>query len=233
MKTTIEDKYAVKLPVTRLQWQGQPGKEMVPSEFEEITVASPANKNKKVKLYIKNMVSTSCIIVVKSLLDNLQLQYSDVELGKIEIAGALTEIKRNTLKDALRKSGYELLEDSKYILIEKIKNIIVEMVHYDEGQPKSKFSEYLSQQLNHNYTYLSNLFSKVKGTTIEHCILAHKIERVKELLIYNELTLSEIAWKLNYSSVAHLSYQFKKITGFTPTHFKNMKDKKRIALEYL
>ncbi len=233
MKTTIEDKYTVKLSVTELQWQGQPGKEMVPSEFEEITVASPANKNKKVKLYIKNMVSTSCIIVVKSLLDNLQLQYSDVELGKIEIAGALTEIKRNALKDALRKSGYELLEDSKYILIEKIKNIIVEMVHYDEGQPKSKFSEYLSQQLNHNYTYLSNLFSKVKGTTIEHCILAHKIERVKELLIYNELTLSEIAWKLNYSSVAHLSYQFKKITGFTPTHFKNMKDKKRIALEYL
>jgi AraC-like DNA-binding protein len=172
-------------------------------------------------------------MVVKAVLKKLGVPYTCVELGRVEIQGSLTEIKQEQLKSALLKLGFELMEDRKSVLIEKIKNIIIAMIHSEDELPKTKFSCYLSKELDHNYTYLSNLFSKVKGTTIEHFILSHKIERVKELLIYNELTLSEIAWKLNYSSVAHLSNQFKKITGSTPSHFKNRKRSGLIALENL
>jgi YesN/AraC family two-component response regulator len=135
------------------------------------------------------------------------------------------------LKSGLLQSGLELMDDKRSMLIERIKNIVIEVVHYTEEPLKTNFSDHLSKKLNHDYTYLSNLFSDVQGTTIEHFLIAHKIEKVKELLVYNELNLTEIAYKMNYSSVAHLSNQFKKVTGLTPSHFRKMKDKRRNALE--
>ena len=165
------------------------------------------------KLFIKYMVSIRCKMVVKSELDKLGLHYLKVELGEVNIKENLTDEQRNQLKTELLKSGLELMDDKKAILIEKIKNLIVEMVHYSEEVPKTNFSDFLSEKLNHDYTYLANLFSEVTGITIEQYMIAHKIERVKELLIYDELTLTEISYRLNYSSVAHLSNQFKKVTG--------------------
>ncbi|MEP7168519.1 MAG: helix-turn-helix domain-containing protein [Bacteroidota bacterium] len=185
------------------------------------------------KLFIKNMVSIRCKMIVKSELENMGLNHTIVELGEVEIKEKLSAKKYYILKDALLKSGLELMDDKKAMLVEKIKNIIVEMIHYTDELPKTNFSDYLTDKLNLDYTYLSNLFSEVKGTTIEHFIIAHKIERVKELLVYNELTLSEIAWKLHYSSVAHLSNQFKKVTGLTPSFFKKIKHKRFTALENL
>jgi YesN/AraC family two-component response regulator len=161
------------------------------------------------------------------------LHPSIVELGEVETVEELTAEQYQQLKTALLHSGLELMEDKKSMLIEKIKNIVVEMVHYSEEPMLVNFSAYLSEKLNYDYNYLSNLFSEVKGTTIEHFIIAHKIERAKELLIYNELSLTEIAEKLHYSNVAHLSNQFKKVTGLTPTFFKKMKHKRLIALEKL
>jgi YesN/AraC family two-component response regulator len=143
----------------------------------------------------------------------------------------LSAEQRDILSTSLKKIGLELLDDKKNIMVEKIKTIIIELVHYNEDQIKTNLSDYLSEKLNHNYTYLSNLFSEIKGTTIEKYYLSNKIERVKELLVYDELNLTEIAWKLHYSSVAHLSNQFKKMTGLTPSHFKNLKNKNRSALE--
>ena len=177
------------------------------------------------------MVSIRCKLLVKSELDKLGLHYLKVELGEVNVKENLTEEQRNQLKAELLKSGLELMDDKKAILIEKIKNLIVEMVHYSEEVPKTNFSDFLSEKLNHDYTYLANLFSEVTGITIEQYMIAHKIERVKELLIYDELTLTEISYRLNYSSVAHLSNQFKKVTGLTPTFFKNLKHKKRNTLE--
>jgi YesN/AraC family two-component response regulator len=185
------------------------------------------------KLLIKNMVSLRCKMIVKSELERMHLHNTIVELGEVEIIEELTPQQKEELKTSLLKFGLELLEDKKSILIEKIKNIIVEMIHYNEEAPVVNFSVYLSEKLNYDYNYLSNLFSEVKGTTIEHFIIAHKIERAKELLIYNKLTLTEIAEKLHYSSVAHLSNQFKKVTGLTPTFFRKMKHKRLIALENL
>jgi len=170
-------------------------------------------------------------MVVKSELDKLGLHYLKVELGEVNVKENLTTEQRNQLKTELLKSGLELMDDKKAIMIERIKNLIIEMVHYDEEVPKVNFSDYLSEKLNHDYTYLANLFSEVTGITIEHYMIAHKIERVKELLIYDELTLTEISYRLNYSSVAHLSNQFKKVTGLTPTFFKQLKHKKRNTLE--
>ncbi len=172
-------------------------------------------------------------MIVKAELDNMGLHHTIVELGEVEIKEQIPGKKFNALKAALLKSGLELMDDKKAMLIEKVKNVIVEMVHYTDELPKTNFSDYLSKKLDHDYTYLSNLFSEVKGITIEHFIISHKIERVKELLVYNELTLSEIAWKLHYSSVAHLSNQFKKVTGLTPSFFKKMKHKRLSALENL
>lgn len=185
------------------------------------------------KLLIKNMVSLRCKLIVKSALENMHISFTVVELGEVEITGQLSSEQQQKLKTALLKFGLELLEDKKGILIEKIKNTIVEMIHYSDEPPLLNFSAYLAQKLNYDYNYLSNLFSEVKGTTIEHFIIAHKIERAKEMLIYNELTLTEIAEKLHYSNVAHLSNQFKKVTGLTPTFFKKMKHKRLIALENL
>ena len=185
------------------------------------------------KLYIKYMVSLRCKMMVKLELDKLGVTYSVVDLGEVEIFGVLTNEQRENLRDALLKSGLELMDDKKAILVEKIKCTIIELIHYTEDELKVNFSNYLSEKLGLNYTYLANLFTEVKGITIEHFIIMHKIERVKELLIYDELTLSEIAWRLHYSSVAHLSNQFKKITGLTPTFFKQLKIKKRSTLENL
>lgn len=178
------------------------------------------------------MVSIRCKMVVKAELDKLGIQYKTVDLGKVEILQEkITDEERDQLKTVLLKSGLELMDDKKATLIEKIKNVIIEMVHYADELPKTKKSEYISKKLHYDYTYLANLFSEATGTTIENYIIAHKIERVKELLLYDELNLTQISYKLNYSSVAHLSNQFKKITGLTPTYFKKLKDKRRIALE--
>ena len=185
------------------------------------------------KLVIKNMVSLRCKLIVKSELEKMRLQFTVVELGEVEIKEKLSSKQKQELKASLLKFGLELMEDKKSILVEKIKNIIVEMIHYSEEPPVLNFSAYLSEKLKYDYNYLSNLFSEVKGTTIEHFIISHKIERAKELLLYNELTLTEIAEKLHYSNVAHLSNQFKKVTGLTPTFFKKMKHKRLIALENL
>lgn len=179
------------------------------------------------------MVSLRCKLIVKSELENMNLHASVVELGEVEIQEDLSASQQQALNAALLKSGLELMEDKKGILIEKIKNIVVEMIHYNDEPPLLNFSAFLSEKLNYDYNYLSNLFSEVKGTTIEHFIISHKIERAKELLIYNELSLTEIAEKLHYSNVAHLSNQFKKVTGLTPTFFKRMKHKRLIALENL
>ncbi|MFA6945361.1 MAG: helix-turn-helix domain-containing protein [Pedobacter sp.] len=185
------------------------------------------------KLLIKNMVSLRCKMIVKSELEKLLVHFTTVELGEVEIKGKLGARKQKQLKISLRKFGLELMEDKKSILIEKIKNIVIERIHYDDESLKTNFSDYLSEKLKYDYHYLSNLFSEVKGTTIEHYIISHKIERAKELLIYNELTLTEIAFKLHYSSVAHLSNQFKKVTGLTPSFFKKMKHKRLIEYENL
>ncbi len=183
------------------------------------------------KLYIKNMVSGRCKIVAKEELKKLGLHYVMVDLGEVEIMENLSEVMRASLKKGLLQSGLELMDDKRSMLIEKIKTTVIELIHYAEEPLKMNFSEFLSKKLNHDYTYLSNLFSDVQGTTIEHFLIAHKIERVKELLVYNELNLTEIAYKMNYSSVAHLSNQFKKVTGLTPSHFKKLKNKRRNALE--
>ena len=177
------------------------------------------------------MVSERCKIVVKEELRKLGLHYIMVDMGVVDIMENLTMEQREQIKIALFRSGLELMDDKKAVLIEKIKNSIIDMIHYKDDMLKINFSDYLSEKLKHDYTYLANLFSEVQGTTIEKFIISHKIERVKELIIYDELSLSEIAWKMHYSSVAHLSNQFKKITGLTPSHFRSLKDKRRIAIE--
>jgi len=183
------------------------------------------------KLYIKYMVSTRCKMLVKEELTKMGLHFVNVELGTVEVMETLSPEVREQLKSELLKSGLELMEDKKAILIEKIQNVIIDMVHYRDELPRTNFSEYLAKTLDYDYTYMANLFSETKGITIEHFIILHKIERVKELIIYDELNFSEIAWKMHYSSVAHLSHQFKKITGLTPSFFKSLRHKKRSTLE--
>jgi len=177
------------------------------------------------------MVSTRCKLAVKEALKQLQLHFILVDLGEVEIMEDLSLSQREHLKMVLLDSGLELMDDKRAVLIEKIKNTIVEMVHYSEELVKINFSDFLSEKLNYDYTYLANLFSEVQGSTIEQFIILHKIERIKELIIYDELNITEIAWKMNYSSVAHLSNQFKKVTGLTPTHFKQLKEKRRNPIE--
>jgi AraC-like DNA-binding protein len=172
-------------------------------------------------------------MVVKDAFKKLGIRYVSVNLGEINIEDDITDKQREKLKVILLKSGLELMDDKKAILIERIKNVVVEMVHYADELPKTNFSDFLSQELKYDYTYLSNIFSETQGVTIEHFIILHKIEKVKELIIYNELNLTEIAWKLRYSSAAHLSSQFKKITGLTPSYFRSLKKKKLILLEDL
>jgi AraC-like DNA-binding protein len=177
------------------------------------------------------MVSARCKITVKDELKKLGLHFIMVELGEIEIMENISAQQRELLKVGLLSSGLELMDDKRSVLIERIKNVIIEMVHHSDEVVRVNFSHYLSEKLNHDYTYLSNLFSEVQGTTIEQFIIAHKIERIKELIIYGELNITEIAWKMKYSSVAHLSNQFKKMTGLSPSHFKQLKDKRRNPIE--
>ena len=178
------------------------------------------------------MVSLRCKLMVKAELDKLSILYGAVDLGKAELKQPITEEQLRILKKNLLKSGLEVMENKKAILIEKIKNIVVELIHYSDVVPVSNFSEYLHEKMEMDYTYLSNLFSEVTGSTIEQFVIAHKIERIKELLLYDELSISEISYKLNYSSVAHLSNQFKKVTGLSPSYFKKLKvNRSRIALE--
>jgi AraC-like DNA-binding protein len=177
------------------------------------------------------MVSNRCTLAVKQELKRQGLHFVVVDLGEVEIMEDISDDQRQQLKIGLAASGLELMDDKRAILIEKIKDIIIKMVHHSDELIKVNFSDYLSAQLSYDYTYLANLFSEVQGTTIEHFIIAHKIERIKELIIYNELNITEIAFKMNYSSVAHLSNQFKKVTGLSPSHFKNLKDKRRSPIE--
>ena len=177
------------------------------------------------------MVCTRCKMVVKEELSKLGLHFIIVDMGVVEIMESISPEQREQISIGLLKFGLELMEDKKSVLIEKIKNVIIEMVHYKDDLIKINFSDFLSEKLNYDYTYLSNLFSEVQGITIEQFIISHKIERIKELIIYGELNITEIAWKMNYSSVAHLSNQFKKVTGLTPSHFKQMKDKRRNSIE--
>jgi AraC-like DNA-binding protein len=176
------------------------------------------------------MVCVRCKMVVKSELEKLGLHFGPIELGEVEIMEDISPGQLTMLDIALKKSGLELMENKKSILVERIKMAIIELVHYKDEQIKINLSDYLSEKLNYNYTYLANIFSEVKGTTIEQFYLAHKVEKIKELLVYDELNLTEIAWKLHYSSVAHLSNHFKKKTGLTPSQFKNLKNRNRTPL---
>lgn len=182
------------------------------------------------RVYIKNMVCIRCKMVVKNELEKLGLNYSFVELGEALVEEEATKEQLAILNSALLKNGLEILEDNRHILVERIKTIIIELVHYRDDQIKVNLSNFLSDKLGYNYTYLANLFSELMGTTIESFYLNHKIEKVKELLVYDELNLTEIAYKMHYSSVAHLSNQFKKMTGLTPSHFRNLKINRRKTL---
>jgi AraC-like DNA-binding protein len=185
------------------------------------------------KLYIKYMVSLRCRMIVEEELDRLAIPHVTVDLGMVDIPENISEEQRGQLKMNLLRSGLELMDDKRSILIERIKSAVIEMIHYSEETPKINFSEYLSEKLQYDYTYLSNIFSEVKGMTIQQFIIMHKIEKVKELLLYNELSLTEISHKLHYSSVAHLSNQFKKVTGLSPSFFKQLKQKRKSNLEDL
>ena len=183
------------------------------------------------KLYIKFMVSLRCKMVVKEELKKLGLRYTLVDLGMVEILEDINQDQHDILKINLLKFGLELLDNKRSILIEKIKSVIVEMIHYTDEVPKVNYSDLISEKLGYDYTYLSNIFSEVKGITIQQFIILHKIERVKELLLYDELNLTEISYLMHYSSVAHLSNQFKKITGLSPSYYKTLKHKRDNNLE--
>jgi AraC-like DNA-binding protein len=183
------------------------------------------------KLYIKFMVSLRCKMMVKEELAKLGIKAISIELGLVEIPEEISKEQKSQLKENLQKSGLELLEDKRAILIERIKNVITEMIHYTDEIPNVNYSVFLSDKLKLDYTYLSNLFSEEKGMTIQQFIIINKIERVKELLLYNEMNLTEIAYKLHYSSVAHLSNQFKKNTGLSPSYYKQLKQKRNLNLE--
>ncbi len=185
------------------------------------------------KLYIKYMVSLRCKMIVHEELKKLGLQYVVLDLGMVEILEDITNEQREKLKISLLHWGLEMLDDRRSILIEKIKNVIVEMIHHTDEIPEVNYSDYISEKLGYNYNYLADIFSEVKGMTIQQFIISHKIERVKELLLYDELSLTQISYKLHYSSPAHLSTQFKKITGLSPSFFKQLKQKRNNNLENL
>ncbi len=177
------------------------------------------------------MACESCKVVVKETLEELGIAYRKVELGEIDTKEDITDEEKQELNNKIKKVGLELLEKKQGMLIEKIRQVIVDYVYNSDEKPNIKFSVLLSKELNHSYTYLANFFSEIEATTIEQYIIALKIERAKELIIFGEDNLSEIAYKLHYSSVAHLSSQFKKVTGLSPSHFKTLKEKRRIAIQ--
>lgn len=182
-------------------------------------------------LFIKNMVCNRCIMVVQHELHKLGLAINNIKLGEVTLADELTPEEKNKLEKALVPLGFQIIDDKKSRVIERIKNVIIDLVHHQDSDTKMNLSDVLSSKLHHDYNYLSSLFSEVEGTTIEKYFIAQKIERVKELLVYDELSLSEIAFRLNYSSVAYLSNQFKKVTGLTPSHFKQIREEKRKPLD--
>ena len=179
------------------------------------------------------MTTVSSQKQVKSIVEKLGLQLVSIDIGEIEVGEILSAQQYEKLKESLHQNDFEMISGKENILTEKIKNVVIEMIHYSDEMPVIKYSSYISSKLKTNYTYLSKIFSRVKNVTIEHFIILHKIERVKQLLLFNDLTLSEIAWKLHYSSTAHLSAQFKKITGITPSLFKKLKYKNLVPLESL
>lgn len=185
------------------------------------------------KLYIKNMVCSRCKMVVKSELEKLGLQLLSVDLGEVETTEPISELQKRNIAEQLKRFGFELIDDKKSRLIERIKTLIIELVHQQNARLNTNLSEFLSSHLAQDYSSLSNLFSEVEDTTIEKYFIQQKIEKVKELLLYDELTLNEIAFQMHYSSVAYLSNQFKKVTGFSPSHYKQLKDKKRRQIEDL
>jgi len=177
------------------------------------------------------MVSLRCKAAVAKELKSLGIDHTIPALGEVEIKRKLTDKQQQELKQNLLRHGLELMDDTKAMLLERIKNVIIEMIHHSNALPKTNYSDYISKKLQYDYTYLSTLFSAVHNTTIQQCIIAHKIERVKELLAYDELTLKEISTRLHYSSIAHLANQFKKVTGLTTSQFKKQEHKKRIPLD--
>ena len=183
------------------------------------------------KLYIKHMVSNRCKIAVNEMFKRLGLNVLNVELGEVDVSDFIPEYYLILIRNELFDIGFELIEDKRTVLVEKIKNSVIKMVHHSDETIKVNFSDYLSEKLNYDYTYLANIFSEELGFSIEHFIISHKVERIKELIIDDELNISQIAYKMNYSSVAHLSMQFKKIAGMTPTSFKKLKLKKRELIE--
>lgn len=177
------------------------------------------------------MACESCKLVVKDALKELDISPVKVELGEIETKEDVSDDKKEQLNNKIKKAGLELLEKKQGVLIEKIRKVMIDYVYKSDDKPNIKFSVLLSKELNYSYTYLANFFSEVEAITIEQFIIALKIERIKELIIFGEDTLSEISYKLHYSSVAHLSAQFKKVTGLTPSHFKALKQKRRITIQ--
>ena len=182
-------------------------------------------------IFIKNMVCDRCIMVVQNELEKLGLDAKNIKLGEVILSKEITSLEKENLSKTLEPLGFEVIDDKKGRIIEKIKNIIIDLVHHQDSDVKTNLSDVLSDKLHHDYNYLSNLFSEVEGTTIEKYFIAQKVEKVKELLVYDELSLSEIANRLNYSSVAYLSNQFKKVTGLTPSYFKQVREDKRKPLD--
>ena len=182
-------------------------------------------------IFIKNMVCDRCIMVVQNELEKLGLDAKNIKLGEVILSKEITSLEKENLSKTLEPLGFEVIDDKKGRIIEKIKNIIIDLVHHQDSDVKTNLSDVLSDKLHHDYNYLSNLFSEVEGTTIEKYFIAQKVEKVKELLVYDELSLSEIAFRLNYSSVAYLSNQFKKVTGLTPSYYKQIRDDKRKPLD--
>jgi hypothetical protein len=185
------------------------------------------------KIFIQNMVSLRCKMMVKRELEKLAIDYKSIELGEVQLGKPIAKNVRQALKKELHKSGLELMYDKKAILVEKIVNIIIQMVHYSDEFPNVNFSTFLSEKMRQDYHKMAEIFSKTKGITIEHFIILHKVEKIKELIIYDDLNLTEISYKLHYTSVAHLSKQFKQVTGLTPTFFKSLSKRKRTNLEDL
>lgn len=183
------------------------------------------------KLYIKHMVSNRCILTVEEELKKAGIEYNSVELGIADVEVPVTAKQIDYLREQLEMVGLVLLEDKKIALVEKIKNTVIEMVHHSDELPKVNHSDYLKEKIGYDYTYLSGIFSEARGMTIQHFVILHKIEKVKDLLVYTDLSLSEISFKMHYSSVAHLSAQFKKITGLTPTYYKELKLMRETTLE--
>lgn len=183
------------------------------------------------EINVKNMVCNRCVMAVSQIFKQAGIEVENVQLGKVETTEEVDADKLDQVNKRLKSLGFEIINDSKRKIIEKIKTITIDYVYHQKGENKINFSEYLTDRLNLDYPYLSTLFSSVEGATIEKNLINLKIERVKELLVYDEKTLSEIAWEMGYNSVAYLSGQFKKITGFTPSHFKKLREQKRKSID--